>query len=257
MSSGPRRLECLEEERDLGRVVLAVGVERDDGHGAVLQGVAEAGAQCRALARIRDLAQDDGPGRLGLRRRVVGRAVVDDDDGQEGPRTLDHGRDARALLVARDERKDRRPHGNPTRCRRFGVKDDGDRARRWRLEADRGDDLVELGEVRRGRARQVHGVDHLSRAVDVDDVDGVVLSVAVRPRGGAELGVRARRPPTEDRKCALEIAGRYVDVVRNRQLDLLARVTAHGHGCRRARHRGRPARAARSRGHRPSVRRVE
>ena len=107
MSSGRDASNAVEEERDLGRVVLAVGVERDDGRGALLQGVAEAGAQGRSLARVRDLPQDDGPGRLGLRRRVVGRAVVDDDDWQEGPRALDNGRDARAFLISRDQREDR------------------------------------------------------------------------------------------------------------------------------------------------------
>ena len=80
--------------------MLAVGVERDDGRGALLQRVAEAGAQCRSLARVRDLDEDGRPGRLGLGGSVVGRAVVDDDDRQEGPRALDDGRDARALLIA-------------------------------------------------------------------------------------------------------------------------------------------------------------
>ena len=67
--------------------MLAVGVERDDRLGAVLERVPEAGPQRRALARVGDLAQDRRPGRLGLGGRVVGRPVVDDDDRQEGPRT--------------------------------------------------------------------------------------------------------------------------------------------------------------------------
>ena len=41
--------------------MLTVGVEGDDGLGAVLQGVAEAGPQGRSLARVRDLAQDVAP----------------------------------------------------------------------------------------------------------------------------------------------------------------------------------------------------
>ena len=86
--------------------MLAVGVERDDGRRAVLERVAEAGPERRALAGVRDLAQDGRAGRLGLGGRVVGRAVIDDDDRQEGPRGLDDGRDARPLLVARDQRED-------------------------------------------------------------------------------------------------------------------------------------------------------
>ena len=43
--------ERREEERDLGRVVLAVGVERDDRHGAVLECVPEPGPERRTLAR--------------------------------------------------------------------------------------------------------------------------------------------------------------------------------------------------------------
>ena len=82
----PARLERGEEGRDLGRVVLAVGVERDDGLAALLEGVAEPAPQRRALAGVGDLAQDGRAGRLGLRGRVVGRAVVDDDDRQVGPR---------------------------------------------------------------------------------------------------------------------------------------------------------------------------
>ena len=114
---GPRRLERREEERDLGRVVLAVGVERDDGRGALLEGVAEARPQRRALAGVRELAQDGGAGRLGLGRRVVGRAVVDDDDRQMCPCACHDRGDARTLLVAGDQREDRLHRVNRTRSR--------------------------------------------------------------------------------------------------------------------------------------------
>ena len=60
-----------EEARDLGRVVLAVGVERHDGRGARREGVPEAAPQRRALAGVGDLAQDGRPGRLGDGRGVV------------------------------------------------------------------------------------------------------------------------------------------------------------------------------------------
>ena len=109
-----RRLECGEEARDLGRVVLAVGVERDDRFGALLERMPEAGPQRRALARVGDLAQDRRAGRLGLRGGVVGRPVVDDHDRQMDARARDDGRDARPLLVAGDQREDRDhvPHGH-------------------------------------------------------------------------------------------------------------------------------------------------
>ena len=103
----PRRLERGEERRDLGRVVLAVGVERHDRRRAAVERVPEAGPQRRALAGVRDLAQDGRAGRLGAGGRVVGRAVVDDDDRQvaRGPPSTT-GADARAFLVCRDERED-------------------------------------------------------------------------------------------------------------------------------------------------------
>ena len=69
----------------------------------------EPGPQRGALALVRDLADHVGPGGLGDRRRVVGRAVVDDEDRQVAPRRLDHRADPRTLLVARDEREDARP----------------------------------------------------------------------------------------------------------------------------------------------------
>ncbi len=105
-SSGPAGGEGLEEARDLGRVMLAVGVQGDDRGGPGIQGVAEAGAQGRALARVWDLAQDRGTGRLGRIGRVVGRPVIDHDDRQVGDRSGHDRTDPRALLVGRDERED-------------------------------------------------------------------------------------------------------------------------------------------------------
>ena len=72
-----------------------------------IERVAEAGAQRRALAGVRDLAQDRRAGRLGLGGRVVGRPVIDDDHRQvRGGRAHDRG-DPLAFLVARDHGEDR------------------------------------------------------------------------------------------------------------------------------------------------------
>ena len=96
-----------EEAWDLGGIVLAVGVEGHDRHGATLERVAEAGAQRGTLAGVGTLREDRRTRRLGRGRRVVGRAIVHDDDRQEGPRTLHDGGDARAFLVAGDQGEDR------------------------------------------------------------------------------------------------------------------------------------------------------
>ena len=105
-SSG--RLGCvgLEEGRDLGGVVLSVGVERDDRIGAGIDGVPEALAQRGALALVRKLADDVRAGGLGLRGGVIGGPVVHDDDREKGPRPLHDGGDARTFLIAGDQRED-------------------------------------------------------------------------------------------------------------------------------------------------------
>ena len=90
-------LEGGQEGRDLRGIVLAVGVEGDDRRRAVFEGVPEPGPEGGALAGVRSLDEDDGAGRLGLGRGVVGRAVVDDDDRQVAARGLDDRRDPRVL----------------------------------------------------------------------------------------------------------------------------------------------------------------
>ena len=82
MSSGRRSLERGEEGRDLVGIVLAVRIEGHDRGAPGIEGVAEPGPQCRALAGVRHLAQDGRPGRARLGRGLVGRTVVDDDDRQ-------------------------------------------------------------------------------------------------------------------------------------------------------------------------------
>ena len=74
--------ERSQEGGDLRGVVLTVRVEGDDRRRVVRQRVPEAGAQGRALARVRALDEDGGAGGLRLAGGVVGRAVVDDDDRQ-------------------------------------------------------------------------------------------------------------------------------------------------------------------------------
>ena len=74
--------ERREEGGDLRRVVLAVGVERDDGLRAERQGMPEAGSKRGALALVRRLTDHGRSGDLGLGNGVVSGAVVDDDDRQ-------------------------------------------------------------------------------------------------------------------------------------------------------------------------------
>ena len=62
--------------------MLAVRVERQDGVPALVEREPEPCPQRGALALVGDLADDPGPGGLGDRRRVVGGAVVDDEDRQ-------------------------------------------------------------------------------------------------------------------------------------------------------------------------------
>ena len=86
--------------------MLAVGIERDDRRATLVERVSEPSPQGGALAGVGVLDEDGRAGRLGLGGGVVGGAVVDHDDGEEGPRLLHDGSDARALLVARDQRED-------------------------------------------------------------------------------------------------------------------------------------------------------
>ena len=106
MSSAPVAWNAARNERDLGGIVLAVGVEGHHGRGLVLQGVPEPGPQSGTFARVRPLDEDRRAGRFGLGGGVVGRAVVDDHDGKEKAGARHDGRDPRSLLVARDERDD-------------------------------------------------------------------------------------------------------------------------------------------------------
>ena len=103
---GPGRLECGQECRDLGGIVLSIGVEGHHGRRSVLEDVPEPGPQRCTLACIGPLDEDRRAGRLCLGRGVVRRAVVDDHDREVETGARHDGRDPRSFLVARDERDD-------------------------------------------------------------------------------------------------------------------------------------------------------
>ena len=88
--------------------MLAVGVERDDDVGALLQRVVDAGLQRGALAEIDRMAHHGGS-RGGPVRRAVGRAVVDHHDMVAAARHVaDHARDHPRLVIGGDDHPD--PH---------------------------------------------------------------------------------------------------------------------------------------------------
>ena len=93
------RMETVE----LDMLVLSVGVEGDDGVVAVIDGVAESRTERRALALVGSLADDRGPGGLGVRRCIVRRSIVDDKHREMLTRFFDDRRDARTLVIGRDE----------------------------------------------------------------------------------------------------------------------------------------------------------
>ena len=99
-------LERGHELRDLRRVVLAVGVEREDRVVAVGQRTFEAEAERGALALVRALFDDRRARGACLFGGVVGRAVVDDQDREVAQRRLDDRPDPWALVVARDQGDD-------------------------------------------------------------------------------------------------------------------------------------------------------
>jgi hypothetical protein len=104
--------ERAQDARDVGRVVLAVAVDRDEDLAAR---VLDAGGERRRLAVV--ARQPDDPearllGREGRqqRRAPVGAAVVDDDDlrrpveaVEDLPQLLDEGDDVLLLVVDRDD----------------------------------------------------------------------------------------------------------------------------------------------------------
>ena len=79
----------------------------------------ESESQRRALAHVRALLDDRRPGRACLFRRVVRRAVVDDEDRKVAQRGLDDWPDPRTLVVARDQGDEAGWHG--TECTGVGC----------------------------------------------------------------------------------------------------------------------------------------
>jgi hypothetical protein len=86
--------------------VLAVGIERERGFPPMIERVAKAPAQGRALPLVGRLAQDRCAGRIGDRSRFVGRAVVDDQYRQVLTGATNDGRDPRRLVVGRNQGMD-------------------------------------------------------------------------------------------------------------------------------------------------------
>ena len=113
MSSGrgpdaPGVAERRDEARDLVRVVLPVGVEREDRVVPLVEREAEPGPERGALALVGHLADDPAPAASAFAAGVVRRAVVDDEAREVAERRLDDRADPRPLLVARDQREDPR-----------------------------------------------------------------------------------------------------------------------------------------------------
>lgn len=92
-----------QEEGDLLRVVLAVGVEGDDSLDAVLEGPAKAKAQGSAFALVGVLEENLGARRFSGEEGGVVRAVVDDEDGEMVEGGGDDGTDAGGFVVGGDE----------------------------------------------------------------------------------------------------------------------------------------------------------
>lgn len=86
--------------------MLAIGVQGEGCLPPRVESALETQAQGRPLSLVRGLAEDRCAGRLGDRRRLIGRAIVDDEDRQVCARGADDGRDPRRLVVGRDQRVD-------------------------------------------------------------------------------------------------------------------------------------------------------
>ena len=97
-----------EEPRQLGRIVLAVPVERDDRERAVADRPGKAGSERGPLALVRLLSQDGGPGGGRLDPRRIGGAVVDHEDRHVDPGLGDDPPDAETLIVGGDQGADLR-----------------------------------------------------------------------------------------------------------------------------------------------------
>lgn len=93
---------------DLLGVVLAVGVDHDDGVGRVLPRTLESGHQGGGLAAVLGHHDDVGPGQAGDLGGAVLRTIVDDDHRFcTPPRPEDDAADDEFLVVRRDDDHDR------------------------------------------------------------------------------------------------------------------------------------------------------
>ena len=116
--SAPRR-QRPEEQRDLTRIVLPVGVEEDQ---HVAHRALDPEAQRVALAAVVLDSNDSGPGLLGPFGGPIGRAVVDDQDLVRLrdclPAAVNDAADGAGLVVRRQENRDAEPGLSHARHRR-------------------------------------------------------------------------------------------------------------------------------------------
>ena len=105
------RLVRGDELRYLRRVVLAVGIERENGVIALGDGAFESEAERGTLALVRALFDDRRARGTRPFGGVVRRAVVNDEDRQVAQRRLDDRPDPWALVVARDQGDEAGRHG--------------------------------------------------------------------------------------------------------------------------------------------------
>ena len=109
---------------------------------AAVEGVPEAATQRGALAGVRDLAQDGRTGRLGDRGRVVGRAVVDDDDRQ-------------VLAGGRDDRPIRGPSSNAGMSARIAARSASVIVGKYRAHSGRPVLMTDSGTTRHGGRQSI------------------------------------------------------------------------------------------------------
>ena len=97
----------INQRRDVVRIMLAIGIERDNDLGAFRERVVDAGLKACSLTAVDDVAQDVKVEALKALRCLVRRGVIDDDDLEPmSNETLDHPTDRCDLIVGSDNDKD-------------------------------------------------------------------------------------------------------------------------------------------------------
>lgn len=82
-----------DEIRDFGRIVLAIGVKRDNLASALLQRPSESGHQSETLAPISLMPDDLCAGAFGHARGIISRTIIHNQDGKVLNRLLNHRSD--------------------------------------------------------------------------------------------------------------------------------------------------------------------